>query len=457
MAADPMVPALAEIVGPAHVLTDEDTCAPYEVDWTGRFHGRARAVVRPADTAQVSQVLSVCARYGAAVVPQGGNTGLVGGSVPRRGEVLLSVRRLSALGPVDDLSGQVTVGAGSTLSAVRAHLRVASLDIGIDFAARESATLGGMVATNAGGEQVLRYGSMRAQVAGIEAVLADGSVLRRLSGLAKDNVGYDLPGLLTGSEGTLAVITAVRLRLVSPERHHGVALLGLTGVDALSRVVGRARAGIPGLTAAEFFLVDGLRLVRAHSGLSSPLPVEHPAYLLLEAGGAEDPVPAMGGAFEGDPDVSGTAVASDAAARAALWRYREAHAEAINALGVPTKLDVSVPLPVLGVFLTELPAVVEAVDPAARTVLFGHAAEGNVHVNVVGGAAAAAVEDAVLRRVAHHGGSISAEHGVGTARVRWASLSRTPADLAAMRAVKRALDPAGLLNPGVIFVREGTC
>lgn len=457
MSADPLVSALVAVLGSANVLTEEDMCASYEVDWTRRFRGRARAVVRPADTAQVAATLAICTEFGVGVVPQGGNTGLVGGSVPRGGEILLSVRRLCELGPVNALSGQVTVGAGSTLSAVRGHAQAAGLDVGIDFAARDSATIGGMVATNAGGEQVLRHGSMRRQVAGLEVVLADGGVLGRMSGLAKDNVGYDLPGLLTGSEGTLGVITAVRLRLVPPQRHRVVALLGLPGLTAIARVVRQARTNLPGLTSAEFFLADGLRLVRAHRRLPAPLRSEHPAYLLIEAGGAEDPVEAMGALFDGSSDVDAAAVASDPAGRATLWAYRGAHAEAINALGVPTKLDVSVPLEVLATFLAELPVLVSAVDAAARTVLFGHAAEGNVHVNIVGAADQTAVEEAVLRRVAVHGGSISAEHGIGVAKVQWAGLSRTPVDLAAMRRIKHALDPAGLLNPGVIFASEGTC
>lgn len=454
MSADRVVSALRDVVGPEHVLIAADVCLPYEVDWTGRFRGRSGAVVRPADTAQVVGVLAACAEHGQPVIAQGGNTGLVGGSVPRGGEIVLSLRRLDALGPVDPVSVQVTAGAGSTLAAVRSHARRAGLDVGIDFAARDSVTVGGMAATNAGGERVLRYGDMRRQVAGLEAVLANGSVLRRMSRVAKDNVGYDLPGLLVGSEGTLAVITAIRLRLVRPDAYRAVALLGLSAVDALPRVVREAQKALPGLTSAEFLLTDGLRLVRAHRRLPAPLPTEHPAYLLLDVGGAADPVEMLGAAFGGSADVVDAAVASDAAACASLWIYREALAEAINALGTPTKLDVSVPLDDLAPFLTELPALISDTDPDARTVLFGHAAEGNVHVNVVGAADPGAVEDVVLRRAAARGGSISAEHGIGTAKVRWTSLSRNSADLAAMRAVKHALDPAGLLNPGVLLAVE---
>src|ERR687885_1679537 len=211
---DRLLRALAEVVGPRHVLTDPDLTAGYAVDWTGRFRGRAPAVVRPADTTEVAGVLALLAGAGRPVVPQGGNTGLVGGSVPLHGEIVLSLRRLDGIGPVEVLAGQVTAGAGATLAAVEAAARPHGLTFGVDLAARDSATIGGMVATNAGGLRMLRYGNMRAQVMGVEAVLPDGRVLSHLAGLAKDNTGYDLAGVLTGSEGTLGVITRVRLRLV---------------------------------------------------------------------------------------------------------------------------------------------------------------------------------------------------------------------------------------------------
>lgn len=454
--ADPLPAALIAVVGAEHVLTDPLLRASYDVDWTGRFTGRSRCVVRPGDTAQVAAVLAECARAGAGVVPQGGNTGLVGGSVARGGEVLLSLRRLTGLGPVEHDSGQVSVGAGATLAAVQQHVRAAGWDVGMDFAARDSATIGGLVATNAGGERVLRYGAMRAQVLGVETVLADGSVVRRMSGLVKDNVGYDLIGLLTGSEGTLAVITAVRLRLIRPARHRTVVVLGMPSMESVIQALRAAQDGVEGLEAAEFFLADGLALVCAHRGLPAPFRTTHPAYLLLEAAGGTDQTEALGVAL---PDVGDAAVATSSADRAALWAYREAHTEAINALGVPVKLDVAVPVGALARFVAELPGVVSAVAAEARTILFGHVAEGNVHVNVVGAPDTSAggapgpqpVTEAVLRRVAAEGGSISAEHGVGVAKVAWVGLSRTAADIAAMRAVKAALDPAGRLNPGVLF------
>jgi len=224
--------ALRAVVGPGHVLVDPDLRASYEQDWTGRFGGSAGCVVRPADTAQVVAVVRACSAAGVPIVTQGGNTGLVGGAVPAGGEVVLSLRRLTTIGAVDVAAGQLTVGAGVTLADLQRHVRAAGADFGVDLAARDSATVGGLVATNAGGIRVLRYGSMRAQLMGAEAVLADGSVVSRLGGLAKDGTGYDLVSLLAGSEGTLAVLTTLRLRVVPLLRAGCAALLALESTQA---------------------------------------------------------------------------------------------------------------------------------------------------------------------------------------------------------------------------------
>ena len=240
MTADAFEEALAAAVGKGHLLAGDDERAGYETDWTRRFHGRALLVVRPRSRDEVAGVLRACAAHAAAVVPRGGNTGLVGAGVPRGGEVVLSLRRLLALGPVDPATMQVEAGAGVTLAALQAHAAAAQLDAGVDFGARDAATLGGLVATNAGGTRALRHGTVRARVAGLEAVLADGSVVDRRGGLLKDNAGYDLPALLIGSEGTLGVITAVRWRLVPrlPARVAVLVPLGsLTGAAALLAAV----------------------------------------------------------------------------------------------------------------------------------------------------------------------------------------------------------------------------
>src|SRR3954447_20975589 len=228
--------ALAEIVGERHVLADDDLRAPYERDWTGRFCGAARLGLRPGDTGHVAAAVRACAQARARIVPQGGNTGLVGGGVPRGGEVVLSLRRLDAIGEVDAPLGQVTAGAGATLAALQAACARAGQDAGLDFAARDSCTVGGAVACDAGGARALRHGTARARVAGIEAVLADGSVVSRLSGLTKDNAGYDLARLLVGSEGTLGIVTAVRWQAVPALPVRVAALAGVASADAAARL-----------------------------------------------------------------------------------------------------------------------------------------------------------------------------------------------------------------------------
>ncbi|MCC5949345.1 MAG: FAD-binding oxidoreductase [Nitriliruptoraceae bacterium] len=452
---EPLLAALRAAVGARHVLTDPDLTAPHETDWTGRFTGRARAVVRPGDTDEVAAVLRACAAAGVPVVPQGGNTGLVGGGVPGDGEVVISCTRLDALDPVDLEAAQVTVGAGATLARVQAHARAAGLAFPVDLGARDSATIGGMVATNAGGVRVLRYGAMRAQVVGIEAVTAAGRVVRRLSGLVKDNAGYDLPGLIAGSEGTLAIVTRVRLRLAPAWAQRVVALVAVDGVAAAQRVLAAVRGEVAALEAAEFMFADGVELVCSVSGTTPPFPQPAPAYLLLECADRADPTDALAGALADLPEVRDVAVATDGPGRARLWALREGHTEAINSLGVPIKLDVSLPASALPGFAERVPQVVQAIDPGARTVLFGHLGDGNLHVNVVGADASGhAIDDAVLRLTVELGGSISAEHGIGRAKLPWMALHRDTDDVAAMRAIKAALDPTGLLNPDVLFPPE---
>ena len=437
---------LRAIVGDAHVLCDADLRAPYERDWTGRFGGPAALVVRPGGTEEVAAVLAACRDEDVPLIPQGGNTGLVGGSVPRDREAILSLARLTDLEPVDAATGQVSAGAGVTLGALQEHARRAGLDAGLDIAARDSATLGGLAATNAGGLVALRHGTARARIAGLEAVLGDGTVVSRMSGLLKDNAGYDLPSLLVGSEGTLAIITRVRWRLVPQAAARVAALVPLDSLAAAVDLLAALRAGVPSLEAVEFFLPDGLALVCAHLGIEPPVR-DAAVYLTVEAAGPADPTGELAGVLPDD-----ALVADDTAGRARLWRLREAHTEAIAAAGVPHKLDVGVPLERLQAFLEQAPQVVEAAAPGARTILFGHLGDGNVHVNVLGPPPRdEAVDVAVLELAASLGGTISAEHGVGVAKARHLGLVRPPQEIAAMRAVKLALDPQSLLNPGVIL------
>jgi FAD/FMN-containing dehydrogenase len=447
---------LVGVVGSAHVLDDPEVTASYEVDWTGRFRGRAAAVVRPGSTEEVAGVLALLNDDGRPVVLQGGNTGLVGGGVPHRGEVVLSLTRLRRAGPVDVLTSQVTVGAGTTLAAVHGLAAGAGLAFGIDLAARDSATVGGMVATNAGGLRVLRYGDMRANVVGIEVVLAGGSVLAHLSGLTKDNTGYHLPGLFTGSEGTLGAVTRARLRLVPRLDARATGLVAFAGVEPALEALAELRRRLSGcLEAAELFFAGGVELVCDHLGIPPPFATPHPVYLLVEVAAVADPTEELAAAvLEGVGDrARDDAVESDPAGRARLWRYREAHTEAVSAAGVPVKLDVSLPGPALAEFVPRVQEAVAAVAPEARCVLFGHAGDGNLHVNVLGAPqdGNGGVEDSVLQLVADLGGSISAEHGIGVAKRPWLHLNRSPAEIAAFRAVKLALDPKGILNPDVLL------
>jgi len=449
---DALATRISTIVGDAHVLTDPELMATYETDWTRRYHGSARLVVRPGSTGEVAEVIRACHDSGTAVVPQGGNTGLVGGGVPRGGEVVLSLTRLDSITDIDAVAGELTAGAGVTAAAVQEAALSQGWTLGVDLASRDSATIGGMIATNAGGIRVLRYGAMRRQVLGFEAVLADGRVIRRMSGLVKDNSGYDLAQLLAGSEGTLAVITASRLRLVPALPRRSVALLAFESLQAALPAVARARAKLASLEAAEAFFHDGVELVCRHSGLALPFSAPHPCYVLLETASQRDETADLVGVLAGLEGVLDSALATDRAQRDRLWAYRERHTESINAEGVPHKLDVTLPASRLVEFERRVRGAITETVASARPVLFGHVGDGNLHVNILGlDADDERADDAVLRLVAGLGGSISAEHGIGIAKIPWLHLTRGPADIMTMRAIKEALDPGNLLNPGVIF------
>jgi len=444
--------SLLGIVGREHLLEDPEVRAGYERDWTGRFGAPSAFVVRPADASQVVAVVRACIGAGAAIVPQGGNTGLVGGGVPRGGEVLLSLRRLDGVELVDGGSGGLVAGAGATLAAVQRAASAAGFAFGVDIGPRESCTIGGMIATNAGGLHVVRHGTMAAQVIGIEAVLADGSIVGRVPALPKDNAGYRLGATLAGSEGTLGVVVRAHLRLVPADEERAVALVGFADAERAMAAVESLRRSLPSLAAVEILFREALALGAAHAGMASPLPAECGAALLVECAGARGVSGELGVAVEslGGP-VLGTAFASGAAG-ARLWRLRESVPEAIAREGVPHKMDVSLPLGRIPGFEREVRTLVTSLAPGARTVLFGHAADGNLHVNVLGlPPDDESVDDAVLDLVARSGGSIAAEHGIGVAKVAALARSGRPADLAAMRALKRALDPGGLLNPGVVL------
>lgn len=448
--------ALRAVVGPANLAAGADAKSPYEHDLTGRFSGTARLVVRPADTAEVAECVRICLARNQRIVVQGGNTGMVGGQIPRPEEIVLSLERLASLGEIEPLAGQVTAGAGVTLEALQRHSLAHGFEFPVDHAARSKATVGGMIATNAGGALAARFGMTRAYVAGLEAVLPDGTVVSRLSGLLKDTAGYDWTSLLVGSEGTLGIVTAARLRLVPAAARRAVALFAL---DSLGRALDLVQVlrGSASIRAADFFLAAGLDLVCEVKGIAPPFAARHPAYLVVENGAAVDPETELAeAAAAGEELYAEAAIASDSAGREQLWLFREAHNECIAASGVPHKLDVAVGIASTEAFVADVVEAIAELWPTARTICYGHLGDGNVHVNVLGpDPGDERVDEVVLRRVAAFGGSIAAEHGIGVAKTRWLGLTRTEAEIELMRTLKAALDPAGILGHGRVLAAGG--
>jgi len=443
---------LRDVVGDVHLLTEPSVTRSYSTDWTGRFGGPTPAVVRPGDHDEVAELVRLCNSSGVAIVPQGGNTGLVGGSVPLAGEIVMNLRRLDQREAVDSDALQVTAGAGVTIGDLQRHAAAVGLAYGVDLASRDSATVGGTIATNAGGVHLVRYGGTRRQLLGVRAVLADGSTISHLDGLPKDNTGYDVADLLCGSEGTLAVITCARLRLVPRYEEVVVALLAFDSMRDAVSAVATARRSLDCLNAAEVFFADGLELVCASESLPFPFAGRYDVYVLVEAADHSDPTDRLAQCVEHMQGVRDVAVATDEVRRRDLWAYREQHTAAINAIGPPHKLDVTVAVSRLATFVDDVRESISEIEPSARAWLFGHVADGNIHVNVTGiDEESTAVDDAVLRLVARYRGSISAEHGIGTAKKPWLHLNRSETEIATFRAIKAAFDPNGILNPNVLL------
>lgn len=447
---DAVVGPLSALLGQGVVVTDPGISSSYEVDWTGRFRGRAACVVRPRSAHEVQEVIRWCADHGVPVVPQGGNTGLVGGGVPDDSAraVVLSLRGLDAIGEPDAIAGQVTVGAGVTLAELDSVLASTPWEFGVDLGARDSATLGGMAATNAGGLRVLRYGTMRANVLGVEAVLGTGQRISHLQGLVKDNTGYDLAGLFCGSEGTLGVVTSLRLRLVPRWPDRCVVWVACDDWQHAVQLATRARLEVDGLDGLEAVDEVSMRLVHQQLGLPELFRPTPPVALLIAWAGRGSPPDALGDLVAPHQHIVGV----DPPAWRSLWAHRERVTEAIATRGIPRKFDVTLPMSRLAEFTSHLPEMVQA----AETAVFGHLGDGNLHVNLVAAGEASPggdLDHRVLSNVAEFGGSISAEHGVGRHKVDWLGLNRTPEELTAFTRVKSALDPAGIMNPGVILSR----
>ncbi|MEI4487527.1 FAD-binding oxidoreductase [Frigidibacter sp. MR17.14] len=448
---------LRRCLPPAALLTGEAIGSAYQEDMRNRPSARPGLVLRPSTTAEVSEALAACSVAGQPVVVQGGRTGLSGGHRVQPGEVVLSLERLNALGLVDPDSRTILADAGVPLQRVQEAAAEAGLMFGVDIGARGTALIGGTIATNAGGIRVLRYGNLRAQVAGLEAVLPDGAVLTSLRGLDKDNTGYDLNGLFIGSEGTLGVVTRALLRLHPAPRVEANALMALPSAEAALALLGRLR-GVVGrqLSAFEIMLSDIYGGVVSHLGRAAPLPTGAPVYVLAEIQSevADDacadrfPEALMAAVEEGL--VTDAVIAQSRREFLQLWELRDACAEHLRSLPNRVNCDISVPSARIAGFLDASRAAIRALDPEARFLVFGHIADGNLHY-VFQTKAQDAAEACLMRLVADWGGSVSAEHGVGLDKKRWLGLVRSPAELAAMRGIKRALDPAGILNRGRIF------
>ena len=451
---------------------EAEAMAPWLTDWRGRYRGRAAALLSPATPAEVQEIVVRCAAERVALVPQGGNTSMVGGATPdgEGGALLLSLRRMNAIRSVSGEDNVAVAEAGVILADLHDAAAAAGRRFPLSLGAKGSATVGGLVSTNAGGTQVLRFGPMRSLVLGLEAVLPDGVLFDGLSALRKDNRGYDLKQLLIGAEGTLGVVTAASLRLVARPGSTAVAWVGLASPGAALALLRRLEAAL-GEAVESFELVpdEALRLVLAHvDGTRPPLAGAAPWNVLIEATAPanareskESLEEALGGALEAGL-VEDAVVAASEAQAAALWRLRETISEAERHQGPAAKHDISVPVSAMPDFIEAARAAVEARFPGSRVIAFGHLGDGNVHFNVQapggeGGADWLAARGDEVSAFVHdlvtaEGGSISAEHGIGQMKPLELARTLAPARLAALHALKRTLDPAGIMNPGKLLV-----
>ena len=460
---------LRAALGAEQVLIDGDLSA-WEIDWRRRYRGRALAVVRPADTAQVAAVVRACVRHGASLVPQGGNTGLVGGSVPDGSgtQVLLSLARLATIRAIDIDNLTITVDAGCVLQQVQQAASERGLLYPLSLAAEGSASIGGTLATNAGGTQVLRYGTARELCLGLEVVTATGDIWNGLTGLRKDNTGYDLRDLFIGSEGTLGVITGATLKLVPQPAAVCTAMAAVPTLEAAVQLLNLARKRLAaGLTGFEAMNGHALDLVRTHfPQWPQPLP-PGPWTVLLEQSDTENEAHAQT-VFESlleaalnEGCISDAVVAASLEQSAAMWRLREGIPLAQAEEGLNIKHDIALPVSRMATFVHETDAALGTAWPGIRIVNFGHLGDGNLHYNVQAplGVSPAdfladhegAVNAVVYEAVQTHGGSISAEHGIGMLKREVLAQTQSPVARQLMRAIKAALDPRGTMNPGRVL------
>jgi len=465
--------AAAALLGARGLTTDPERMEPWLTDWRGRYTGRALALAAPASTAEVAALVKLCAAHRVPIVPQGGNSGMAGGATPDASgtALLLSLRRMDAVRSLHAEAGQVTCEAGVVLQHLHDAAAAAGMRFALTLGGKGSATIGGLVSTNAGGTQVLRYGTMRAQVLGLEAVLADGTVFNGLTALKKDNRGFDLKQLMIGSEGTLGIVTAACLRLLPAPIGRVTAWVGLGGIIAARTLLGRMeRAMGEALEGFEVIPAHCLASVLAHlPAARAPLAGAHAWHALIECQSASSESADLRERLESTlADTLEAGLIADAVIAAndtqaeAFWTLRDAISAAERAAGPAMQHDISVPVERMPEFILAAASAIEAAFPGTRAAAFGHLGDGNVHFHVLAPTGAVrgewetregkAISARVHDLVAQWGGSISAEHGIGQMKIDELARLHDPAALALMRRIKHAMDPEGLLNPGKLIV-----
>ncbi|MBM6595315.1 FAD-binding oxidoreductase [Microvirga pudoricolor] len=459
--AEGFIDRLTQFLGPKGILTGPGDLEPYTVDWRKLFPGRAACVVRPASTKQVAEVVQICRENAVPIVPQGGNTSLAGGAVPDASgtQIVLSLARMAAIRSVDAIGLTMEVEAGCVLTNAQNAAAVEGRLLPVSLASEGSATIGGIVAANAGGVNVLRYGMTRNLVLGLEIVLPDGTIVNGLRHLRKNNAGYDWRQIFVGSEGTLGIVTAAVLRLLPRPKHSVVALLSVADPKSSLELLALAQEELGDqISAFELVSAASLNLVSKHSGLKVPVAAGE-WFVLMEAAsslsGLKDGAEAMLGiAFEREIVLDGV-IAESAGQASELWALREHVTECEAREGKSLKHDISVPLSAIPDFLRATGQALAAGFPEARVNAFGHLGDGNIHYNVLvdEGLSSEAITRIVHDTVASFGGSITAEHGIGQYRVRELARYSSPSEMALLSRLKHVLDPQGLLNPGKVLLR----
>ncbi len=456
-----LVSKLTAALGEGAVTTDPSELAVYGRDWTKVIAPRASVVVFPRSTAEVAAVVRLCAEAGAAIVPSGGRTGLAGGAVATNGEVVLSLSRMRAMGALDARAMTLHVEAGAITEAVHQHCEPHGLTWPVDFASKGSSTVGGNIATNAGGVKVIRYGLTRQWVLGLVVVTASGEVLHLNGALEKNNTGADLRQLFIGSEGTLGIVTEATLKLARLPGHLDVMLFSVPDLGGVLALFDAARRGPFVLSAFEMFTDRCFSRLARHRKVVMPITTGGTHFVLVEveASSRASIEEWLGALLERGLVLDGT-LADNAARARSLWELREGISESLSATGLPHKNDIALPIAELPAFCAALDALFAREWPGFEVCVFGHVGDGNLHVNVMKPDAmpipeflehAKAGDRAMFELVRAHHGSISAEHGIGLLKKPYLSYSRTPAELALLRGLKATLDPRGLLNPGKIL------